>query len=258
MAGRKKTLAPAGAACYRKDNATLLHALKTSNSESNLVKVNESEVCCTNEWEAAYLRFETPEEEIHKFVTRLKSFGADRWPRDAKIVELFCGRGNGLRALHQLGFTNLEGADLSASLLSKYDGPGKCYVADCRRLPFESGSKDIVVIQGGLHHLREFPGDLEQTLSEVARVLAPGGRIITVEPWLTPFLRFVHWVSSITFFRRIAPKVDAFAVMTENERETYDQWLGAPDVILSLFKKEFTTVSCRIRLGKLMYDGRRS
>ena len=49
--------------------------------------------------------------------------GAMKWPRNAKIVELFCGRGSGLRALHQLGFRAVEGIDLSPSLAAEYDGP---------------------------------------------------------------------------------------------------------------------------------------
>ena len=64
-------------------------------------------------WEAAYLRFETPEQEIRKFVKRLRALGVSKWPRDNEIVELFCGRGNGLRALQSLGFTRVEGVDLS-------------------------------------------------------------------------------------------------------------------------------------------------
>src|SRR6266851_3118921 len=39
-------------------------------------------------WEAAYLRFESPEEEIQKFIKRLTRLGAPQWPRDAEIVEL--------------------------------------------------------------------------------------------------------------------------------------------------------------------------
>src|SRR6266567_7238750 len=70
-------------------------------------------------WEAAYLRFETPEQEIHKFIARLKRLRARQWPRDAEIVELFCGRGNGLIALQLLGFTRLEGVDLSPRLLAQ-------------------------------------------------------------------------------------------------------------------------------------------
>src|ERR1700756_1943642 len=122
-------------------------------------------------WEEAYLRFESPEKEIRKFIGRLKFMGAMKWPRNARIVELFCGRGSGLRALHQLGFREVEGIDLSPSLAGEYTGPGKILVGDCRRLPFEKASKDILIVQGGLHHLPVLPGDLDQTLSEAERVL---------------------------------------------------------------------------------------
>ena len=71
-------------------------------------------------WEAAYERFETPRQEIEKFTRRLRRIGAAGWPRDAKIVELFCGRGNGLHALSNLGFTHLEGVDLSPRLVARY------------------------------------------------------------------------------------------------------------------------------------------
>jgi hypothetical protein len=64
------------------------------------------------EWEAAYLRFETPEQEVRKFRNRLPRLGSSRWPRDAKVVELFCGRGSGLLALRTLGFEDIEGIDL--------------------------------------------------------------------------------------------------------------------------------------------------
>jgi hypothetical protein len=67
-------------------------------------------------WEAEYLRFETQEEEIRKFTERLRRLGVGGWPRETKIVELFCGRGNGLHALARLGFRNLEGVDLSPRL----------------------------------------------------------------------------------------------------------------------------------------------
>src|SRR5712692_72481 len=114
-------------------------------------------------WEAAYLRFETPEQEIHKFVSRLRKLGADQWPRDAEIVELFCGRGNGLSALESLGFTRLEGVDLSPRLIAQYRGPAKCVVGDCRQLPFADRSKDVLIVQGGLHHLSTLLDDLDQT-----------------------------------------------------------------------------------------------
>src|SRR5215472_11008212 len=104
------------------------------------IKTTAQEALTPDPWEAAYLRFETPEEEIRKFVQRLNRLGARHWQLDAKIVELFCGRGNGLVALHRLGFTHLEGVDLSPRLIAQYQGPAKCMVGDCRKLPFAHSS----------------------------------------------------------------------------------------------------------------------
>src|SRR5258708_16052954 len=118
-------------------------------------------------WEAAYLRFETPEQEIHKFVSRLRKLGAAQWPRGAEIVELFCGRGNGLNALERLGFTHVQGVDLSPRLIAQYRGSAKCFVADCRQLPFADRRKDALILQGGLHHLLALPQDLQKTFSEI-------------------------------------------------------------------------------------------
>jgi ubiquinone/menaquinone biosynthesis C-methylase UbiE len=97
-----------------------------------------------NFWEEAYTRFETPEEEIRKFVGRLNKLGQAEWRRDAQIVDIFSGRCNGIRALERLGFTNLEGVDISPNLLSYYDGKARLYTADCRELPFEDKSRDII------------------------------------------------------------------------------------------------------------------
>ncbi len=208
-------------------------------------------------WEEAYLRFETPEEEVQKFLRRLHKLGADAWPKDAQVVELFCGRGNGLNALQRLGFANLEGVDLSPALLAAYTGTAKRMVADCRHLPFENSSRDILIVQGGLHHLPEVPGDLERVVSEVRRVLRPGGRFMVVEPWRTPFLQFVHWVGSFRLARRAWDKLDALETMTELEWTTYDQWLRQPQAVLRSLEEAFVTERKFIGWGKLMWVGRR-
>ena len=208
-------------------------------------------------WEAAYLRFETREEELQKFLRRLRKLGAVAWPRDAQVVEIFCGRGNGLHALQDLGFTQVEGVDYSAALVSNYSGPARCVVADCRQLPFSDASRDIVIVQGGLHHLPELPADLEKVVSEVRRVLRPGGRFMVVEPWRTPFLRFVHWVGSFRVARRAWDKLDALETMTELEWVTYDQWLRQPEMVLRCLEENFATERKFIGWGKLMWVGRR-
>jgi SAM-dependent methyltransferase len=212
--------------------------------------------CCDPAWEEAYQRFESPDEEIAKFRRRLVSLGATNWGPESVIVELFCGRGNGLKALASLGFQSLSGVDLSETLLRTFDGQARLYVGDCRELKLPDGSIDVVVVQGGLHHLPDLPTDLEKTLREVRRVLRGDGRFVVVEPWKTPFLRLVHGACHLPVARRVWGKLDALATMIERERATYDQWLGQPENILRLLRTHFDPERQNVAWGKLSFVGR--
>lgn len=227
---------------------------QTPNQRASL-QATTAETLAPDPWEAAYLRFETPEEEIQKFIARLNRLGARQWPRDAEIVELFCGRGSGLMALERLGFTKIEGADLSPRLIAQFKGSAKCIVADCRKLPFADHSKDVLIVQGGLHHLSALPDDLDEALREMQRVLRKDGRVIFVEPWLTPFLSFVHRISENRLSRRLSSKMDALAAMIQYERRTYEQWLGQPEVIRKIARTYFVPVHESFAWGKWNFVG---
>lgn len=220
------------------------------------IKTEAREPLTPDPWEAAYLLFETPEEEIRKFIGRLNRLGAREWPLDAEIVELFCGRGNGLVALKRLGFTRLEGVDLSPRLIAQYKGSAKCTVADCRRTSFADHSKDILIVQGGLHHLPSLPDDLEQTFAEMHRILRKKGLVVFVEPWLTPFLRFVHAVSRNSLARRLSNRMDALAIMIQYEHPTYEQWLSQPEPIKKMARAHFVPVHESFAWGKWNFVGR--
>jgi SAM-dependent methyltransferase len=207
-------------------------------------------------WERAYLRFETPEEELRKFAARLRRLGVAAWPRDARVVEAFCGRGSGLLALSQAGFTRLTGVDLSLRLLRRYSGPARVLAADCRQLPLASGSQDLVIVQGGLHHLPAIPADLVAFLDEVSRVLRPGGRFATVEPWDTPFLRLVHATCHLPLARRLWGRLDSLAEMIERERPTYHHWLASGPGVLAELRRRFALEHCVRAWGKLEFVGR--
>lgn len=212
--------------------------------------------CIDPVWEDAYRRFESPEEEIRKFQRRLVSLGANDWPRDSRILELCCGRGNGIEALRSLGFTALSGVDLSESLLETYGGPASLYVGDVRDLRLADRSIDIAVVQGGFHHLPELPGDLEKALRETRRVLRPEGRLVLVEPWNTTFLRAVHACCNVPVARKMWGRLDALATMIERERATYEAWLGQADAIRRLIHAHFRVEREDASWGKLSFVGR--
>jgi len=215
----------------------------------------QAQECCDREWEAAYLRFETRAEEEAKFLRRLRSFGVEQWPRDSRIVELCCGRGSGLSAWRQLGFSQLEGVDLSATLLAKCPDAARLYVGDCRDLKLPDSSRDIVAVQGGLHHLSRLPDDVAATAAEAWRVLRPGGKFLVVEPWAALFLHFTHALCGQPLARRLSPRLDALATMIEREAATYPAWLSQPDTVWAALTGKFSTVRKKIAWGKLQWLG---
>lgn len=61
-------------------------------------------------------------------------------------------------------------------------------VVDAQRLPFRSSSISNIFGLDVLHHIAE----PMMFLNEVQRVLISGGRLILVEPWITPFSYFIY------------------------------------------------------------------
>jgi SAM-dependent methyltransferase len=70
--------------------------------------------------------------------------------------------------------------------------PGLDLVADAQNLPFSSATISNIILFDVIHHI-EFPRNF---LVEAARVLRPGGRLIMVEPAITPiswfFYHYIH------------------------------------------------------------------
>ena len=224
-------------------------------NEQGITIWEENDIETDEAWEAAYKNFETPQEETQKFKARLHRLGAGDWPRDARIVELFCGRCNGITALQELGFTSLEGVDMSLSLLQEYSGNARLYAGDCRELKFEINSRDYVIVQGGLHHLPVLSDDLDRVFFEVKRILRPGGCFIFVEPWDTLFLRVVHLSCSLSFLTSRWRRLKALHDMIEGERVTYYNWLNNKSIIETVLKKYFDKEQLIIRFGKVCFVG---
>ena len=66
--------------------------------------------------------------------------------------------------------------------------PGVRLVADGRALPFAAGSLRALVMVDVLHHVP----DCRRLFREAARCVRPGGVLAAVEPWVTPWSRWVY------------------------------------------------------------------
>ena len=66
--------------------------------------------------------------------------------------------------------------------------PGVQLVLDARELPFASGSLRAIVMTNVLHHIPQ----VDRFLAEGSRCLRTGGKVLMIEPWVTPWSRFVY------------------------------------------------------------------
>ena len=66
--------------------------------------------------------------------------------------------------------------------------PGVRLVADARHLPFPDDLIRAIVLTDVLHHMP----DVRSFFAEASRCLRPGGKILMIEPWVTPWSRFIN------------------------------------------------------------------
>ena len=111
--------------------------------------------------------------------------------RGSLILDLGCGNGLSSAMLARRGH-RVVGVDISPLFLRdglRWAGPGLTLLAsDAEQLPFKDDSFDLVCSNELVEHLT----DVERALSEMARVVRPGGRIIISAPNLcSPILPFL-------------------------------------------------------------------
>jgi SAM-dependent methyltransferase len=81
-------------------------------------------------------------------------------------------------------------ADLIPNLITSevFWCSGVKVIMDARRLPFAKATLRAIVMTDVLHHI---PSP-ESFLAEAERTLLPGGRIVMIEPWVTPWSKIVY------------------------------------------------------------------
>ncbi|HVU51917.1 MAG TPA: methyltransferase domain-containing protein [Polyangia bacterium] len=112
----------------------------------------------------------------------------DEWLGDAPgaTLDVGCGVGKLGEALtaRGRGRTSLVGTDFQSTLLAEARvGYAALVQADVHHLPFKDGAFAAAITTNALHH---FP-DPVRAMSEIARILRPGGVLVTFDPrYVTP------------------------------------------------------------------------
>ena len=178
---------------------------------------------------------------------RLKqAFDAADVTDEMRVLDVGCGRGEILRHCLKLGAT-AYGVDYSSVAVrmaaqSVGDGGAGVGMADAKVLPFRSGSFDRVLMFDLVEHLH--PWELGRALSEVRRVLRPGGRLI------------VHTAPNVWYDRYAYPVVRAVRMlMGEGEKYPEDPRAITP-VNLDVHVNEQSVISLRRVLRRAGFDAR--
>lgn len=135
-----------------------------------------------------------------------------------RVLDLATGSGDlALAIQRQLPEARVMAADFSPEMLSvaKRKGVSEPVLADALHLPFESESFDCVTVAFGLRNM----ADWSRALSEMARVLSPGGHLLVLD-----FSLPTGWVRSPYRFylHRCLP---VLASLVTNQKAAYD-YLG--------------------------------
>lgn len=114
----------------------------------------------------------------HQFNKWLEKFMGDS-DRKLKIIDIGCGNGNILSIMKRMGFRNVTGVEISEQMIKQSKKYAKIVKHDLEYpLPFHENIFDIAIADNVCEHII----NMEQLISEINRILKPGGILIIGGP----------------------------------------------------------------------------
>jgi ubiquinone/menaquinone biosynthesis methyltransferase len=200
----------------------------------------------------------------YDFITRFLSYGQDaRWKRRLirlaalgsadRVLDLACGTGDIVFAAapHVRKGVGLDVTFRMVQLAQRKDaGTASFVTGDMQALPFAGGTFDVVTTGYGL---RNVP-DLDQALAEIHRVLAPGGRLLSLD-----FNRPENPVVRSVYLAYLTIVGSSLGTVLHGDPDTYRyipasirQYPGAYGVARMMRERGFPDVNVVPLLGGLM------
>lgn len=146
---------------------------------------------------------------------KLARLGLTPAQKDLEILDLCCGHGEALAALHELGFRKLAGIDLTITEKLARDPRFRIHQGDVTRTALPAGSCDWITCIHSLHHLAS-PEAVALFLDESWRLLRPGGRLSIIDFPGSPQIKLAFW-----FFRQprlhVTPYLRYFGKIIQEE-----------------------------------------
>lgn len=185
--------------------------------------------------------------------------------RPMKVLDVACGTGDFTIEIAKKVAKGSEvvGVDISDGMIAvgkekiaKNGINADMIVADCEALPYDEGTFDRISVGFGVRNFEH----LELGLSEMYRVLTPGGKLVILE-LSVPSNRFIRWCYKL-YFLKILPFIGG---LVSGDKGAYKYLpasvlrFPAPDKFMEIMKSAgFDTVEhrsltmgvCRMYIGK--------
>jgi SAM-dependent methyltransferase len=174
------------------------------------------------EWNAVWL--DSRNSNLKKIKKFFEVFNFYNIPKSSKIVDIGCGIGDALFLLKKKGYNNLEGIEPEKSLFEDMDPYKIITQGSCLDLNVIKEKKDIIIMFGVLHHLKNFD-DMKLCLNNIDKILASKGKFYSVEPWKNIIRTIITKLVLETPLCNISKYLKNESRLYEEEKKEFNNWL---------------------------------
>jgi ubiquinone/menaquinone biosynthesis C-methylase UbiE len=163
---------------------------------------------------------------VSKNISRLRRGGLLKHLKKHDLVlDLFCGKCETGHGLKRMGYDRVICGDHSIRLLkTKRTGLVTRVCLDALNLPVKEQSVDVVIIQGGLHHLQSTQQILS-CLNGLKKIVNPDGYVFLSEPGNTVLLGLWLLLMTKTPFWKLSKFSRNWHDLHSEEKATHEDYL---------------------------------